>query len=82
MTGRFPRRSLTQMTGHNSVCVHVRACTCKEEVCSDASAASERRDVPGEVNKKWRNSGRLRGLQGIGLKVDVEPRNYPCPDNN
>ena len=41
----FPRRSLTQLTGQNRVCVHVRACTCKEEVCSDASAVSVRQDV-------------------------------------
>ncbi len=32
--------------------------------------------------QKWRNSGGLRGLQGIGLKVPVEPRNYPYSDNN
>ena len=80
MTGLFPRRRLTQMTGQNRSCVHVHACT--GELHSDAADASVRQDVPGEVNKKWRNSGRLRGLQGIGLKVDVEPRNYPYSDNN
>jgi phage/plasmid primase, P4 family, C-terminal domain len=32
--------------------------------------------------EKWRNSGGLRGLQGIGLRVPAEPRNYPYMDNN
>lgn len=32
--------------------------------------------------EKWRNTAGLRGLQGIGLKVPAEPRNYPYSDNN
>ena len=32
--------------------------------------------------QKWRNSSGLRGLQGIGLKVPAEPRNYPYSDND
>ena len=39
---------LTQMTGHNSVCVHVHACTDKEEECYDASSASEHQNVLSE----------------------------------
>ena len=31
---------------------------------------------------KWRNTGGLRGLQGIGLKFRVEPRSYPHSDHN